>query len=106
MCNVSVKIYVCMYLFFSPDHLRTGAELSMPVRAPTHGLLTNDSEERLALERSTGFSGNTSLCIHKKYQLRVDKDLGNHYSKKLKYRGIRLMPLISEVCNFGFWHVI
>jgi hypothetical protein len=53
--------------------------------------------EKRIIDEAAKDSHNVKLCIQKKFQLRVAKDKGNYYAKKLKYRGIRLMPLTSMV---------
>ncbi|XP_028171162.1 uncharacterized protein LOC114360608 isoform X5 [Ostrinia furnacalis] len=85
--------------YCSPEHLKTGTELLMPLAAPKNGLLPNDSEEKLNIIKSSIENCDTKLCIHKKLTLRIEKDLGNHYNKKLKYRGIRIIPLAPDDCK-------
>lgn len=41
--------------------------------------------------------GGNKLNIVKKFKLRVEKDKTNLFVKKLKYRGMRLLPLTTEV---------
>lgn len=79
-----------MYYCFSPKHLLTGKELIMPTKAPTFGILplNKDSEES---------NDGDDLNIVKKFKLRVERDKANLYVKKLKYRGMRILPMSQEV---------
>ncbi|KAI8434515.1 hypothetical protein MSG28_012519 [Choristoneura fumiferana] len=69
----------------SPEHLRTGNELVMSTPYPTLSMLSVIDKDYDLNE--------SNLCIVKKHQLRLASDPCNNYYKRLKYRGIRLMPL-------------
>ncbi|CAG4985211.1 unnamed protein product [Parnassius apollo] len=71
----------------SPEHLKTGKELMLHTNVPAVGLLPKDT--------NTNKDGD-NLNIVKKFKLRVERDRRNLYVKKLKYRGMRLLPLSQE----------
>ncbi|KPI97053.1 snRNA-activating protein complex subunit 3 [Papilio xuthus] len=75
--------------YCSPNHLRTGKELIMDTNLPAFGFLPPKKDDKVCEE------GN-QLNIVKKFKLRVEKDKTNLYVKKLKYRGMRLLPLTTE----------
>ncbi|XP_072938108.1 uncharacterized protein Pbp49 [Epargyreus clarus] len=77
--------------FCSPEYLKTGKELAVTYNFPSHGSLPADLRKP---PEDNGPGG--SLCIVKKLKLRMEKDRLNHYPRKLKYRGLRLLPLTQE----------
>lgn len=79
-------------------HLKTGTELVMSTNYPTQGPLPNNKVNNLDLDDSEN-----NLCIVKKLKLRLDKDVNNHYTRRLKYRGVRVIPPV-QVKQFLFLH--
>ncbi|XP_061719651.1 snRNA-activating protein complex subunit 3 isoform X1 [Cydia pomonella] len=70
----------------SPDLLRTGSELRMTTSVPTLSVFSEEENREYNEQHS-------NLCVVRKHQLRMASDSNANYQKKLKYRGIRLIPL-------------
>ncbi|CAH0758286.1 unnamed protein product [Diatraea saccharalis] len=81
--------------YCSADHLRTGCEVQMPTPFPTFGAYQSPDKmnEKTVVDKAAEKSDHMKLSIHKKLQLRIENDTGNIYCKKLKYRGIRFLPI-------------
>lgn len=91
MCYIKYVIIT----YFSPQHLKTGTELVMSTNYPTQGPLLSNKLNNLD-------DSEHNLCILKKLKLRLDKDVSNLYTRKLKYRGVRVIPPI-QVNGFYFF---
>ncbi|XP_068622668.1 uncharacterized protein Pbp49 [Battus philenor] len=88
-CGLSDEDFDKLANYCSPNHLKTGKELQMLTSTPIFGVLPPKQDTMLTDE------GN-DLNVVRKFRLRVSKDKGNLYVKKLKYRGMRLLPLTQE----------
>ncbi|XP_052742357.1 uncharacterized protein LOC112051274 [Bicyclus anynana] len=87
-CDLSDEDFSKLAKFCSPHHLKTGNELKMSSRNPTQEPLPDHIISTL---EAADFDGNLRLV--KKLKLRVDKDDRHLYAKRLKYRGMKLLPL-------------
>ncbi|KAG6462020.1 hypothetical protein O3G_MSEX013004 [Manduca sexta] len=75
--------------YCSPNNLKTGKELVVEASMPSQGILSADDATQLDNVKA-------NLCVLKKCKMRVEKDKANNYSTKLKYRGVRLIPLNQD----------
>ncbi|CAH2087723.1 unnamed protein product [Euphydryas editha] len=90
-CDLGDEEFNKLASYCSPMHLKTGTELVMSTSYPKQGPLPNKNQENLDLDGS-----GDNLCIVKKLKLRLDKDVSNHYTRKLKYRSVHLIPLSQD----------
>ncbi|VVC98756.1 unnamed protein product [Leptidea sinapis] len=70
--------------FCNPKHLLTGNEVRMPTAYPTTVAYSSHEDQKI--------DDDTNLNILKKLKVRIDNDRNNLYSKRLKYRGVRVLP--------------
>ncbi|XP_039758455.1 uncharacterized protein LOC120632595 isoform X2 [Pararge aegeria] len=87
-CDLNDEEFGNVVKFCSPNHLRTGNELKMSNRYPTQEPLPDHvvhSLERCDLDDNPR--------VVRQLKLRVDKDDRRLYMKRLKYRGLKLLPL-------------
>ncbi|KAM3960384.1 proximal sequence element A Pbp49 [Aphomia sociella] len=90
--NLSDEEFKDLSNYCRPDHLKTGNELMMITNYPRHGLSMSEMDAPHKLKNDNG----ADLFILKKHKRRLDDDIKNIYLKKMKYRGIKLMPLTQE----------
>lgn len=79
---------------FSPDHLRSDIDLTMRSNVPMMGVLNMhiNSEPKIEGKKKT-----LSLSTYKRNKSRIARDRKGLFSKKLKYRGVRMLPFTQEV---------
>ncbi|XP_049871589.1 snRNA-activating protein complex subunit 3 isoform X4 [Pectinophora gossypiella] len=95
-CGLSDEKFLKLQYYCSPDHLKTGTEKFTVEQVPNPGVMPDelDFQPFCNPSASTSKAGN-ELCVVKKFRMRVEKDVKNAYAKKLKYRGLRMLPLNS-----------
>ncbi|XP_013192016.1 uncharacterized protein LOC106136115 [Amyelois transitella] len=81
--------------YCSPDNLRTGRELTMLTNSPGQGFYPSEMEK--ISKNTEDFTTSHERSIVRKLKLRVEKDTKNLYSKRYKYRGIRMISLGNDV---------
>ncbi|XP_046966873.1 snRNA-activating protein complex subunit 3 [Vanessa cardui] len=90
-CDLGDEEFNKLASYCSPMHLKSGGELVMPTTYPTQGPLPDKNVDNLDLN-----GAGENLCIVKKLKLRIEKDVNNHYTRKLKYRGVRVIPPVLD----------
>lgn len=82
-------------LSFSPENLKTGKEIVMRTSVPVMGVVTGN-----IISDNNDFpevNDTPNLCILKKNKMRIERDTKGLFTKKLKYRGVRILPFTQEV---------
>lgn len=74
--------------------LETGSEMVISSKTPTVPLVTETDNLK------PGQQTKNELNIVKKLKLRLERDYNNRYPIKLKYRGLKQMPLSEMQVDF------
>ncbi|XP_052748023.1 uncharacterized protein LOC113510856 [Galleria mellonella] len=92
-CDLGDEEFKDIADYCRPDRLKTGKELMMITNHPGHGLSASEIKAR---KNEPSNEDEPNLCVLKKQKRRLDSDFKYLYLKKMKYRGIKMMPLMQE----------
>lgn len=93
-CGLNDNEFEDLENYCSPEFLKTGKEIKMETSVPVMGLLNNNTLQESSDTQDMVEALN--LYIHKKHKMKLDdKDIKTNMTKKLKYRGIRILPCNS-----------
>ncbi|CAB3245019.1 unnamed protein product [Arctia plantaginis] len=81
--------------YCSPELLKTGKEIKMQTSVPVMGIFNSNTLDNKFTAPDVS-SDPPNLVTYKKFKLRVQKDTKGLYIKKLKYRGVRMLPCVQE----------
>ncbi|CAD0202377.1 unnamed protein product [Chrysodeixis includens] len=94
-CDMNDEEFTQLENYCSPAHLRSGLDLTMRSNVPMMGVLNmhiNTEPENYQKKPLT-------LFTIKRNRLRNSRDSKGLFSKKLKYRGVRMLPFTQEEDN-------
>ncbi|XP_075979753.1 proximal sequence element A Pbp49 [Anticarsia gemmatalis] len=94
-CDLNDDEFKDLETFCSPDLLKTGREIKMQTNVPVMGLLhSNLMQSKIVKPATPGEPPN--LVILKKNKIRLENDSKGLFTKKLKYRGVRVLQYSQE----------
>ncbi|XP_069360173.1 uncharacterized protein Pbp49 isoform X1 [Maniola hyperantus] len=91
-CDLSDEEFSKLASFCSPEHLKTGNELRMSTSYPRQEPLPEHIAKSLEISEL-----GQNLCLVKKLKLRKDRDTKQLYTKKLIYRGVKVIPMAQNM---------
>lgn len=89
-----VKSLTVIDFVYSPDHLRSEIDLTMRTNVPMMGVLNVHINNE---PKSDDKQKPLTLATYKRNKSRIVRDVKGLFSKKLKYRGVRMLPFTQEV---------
>lgn len=90
-CDLDDEEFKELGKYCSIEHLKTGKELNLKWDTPSLSILSSTDIPDIDLN-------STKLCTTRKYKMRNKINL-NPYLMRLKYRGLRMLPLSQEGSN-------